>query len=117
MKEVQIVCLLAATKLEYAKCSSTEGMRKIDEKYEIEKISLSTLKNIERDETYLMPVSMKGHIQYAPLSKVNTEQQSKPASQKRLLKEKYITGPFIRGKIRRVLHKTRTVPFIRVCLI
>lgn len=90
MKEVQIVCLLVATKLEYAKCSSTEGMRKIDEKYEIEKISLSTLKNIERDETYLMPVSMKGHIQYAPLSKVNTEQQSKPASQKRLLKEKYI---------------------------
>ena len=26
-------------------------------------------------------------------------------------------GPFIRGKIRRVLHKTRTVPFIRACLI
>ena len=26
-------------------------------------------------------------------------------------------GPFIRGKIRRVLHKTRTVPFIRECLI
>ena len=37
-----------------------------------------------------MPVFMKGHIQHAPLSKVNTEQQSKPASQKRLLKEKYI---------------------------
>ena len=33
---------------------------------------------------------MKGHIQDAPLSKVNTEQQSNPASQKRLLKEKYI---------------------------
>ena len=26
-------------------------------------------------------------------------------------------GPFIRGKIRRVLNKTRTVPFIRACLI
>ena len=25
--------------------------------------------------------------------------------------------PFIRGKIRRVLHKKRTVPFIRACLI
>ena len=25
--------------------------------------------------------------------------------------------PFIRGKVRRVLHKTRTVPFIRACLI
>ena len=30
---------------------------------------------------------------------------------------KYIIGPFIRGKIRRVLNKTRTVPFIRACLI
>lgn len=26
-------------------------------------------------------------------------------------------GPFIRGKIRRVLNKTRTGPFIRACLI
>ena len=26
-------------------------------------------------------------------------------------------GPFIRGKIRRVLNKTRTVPFIQECLI
>ena len=26
-------------------------------------------------------------------------------------------GSFLRGKIRRVLNKTRTVPFIRVCLI
>ena len=26
-------------------------------------------------------------------------------------------GPFIRGKISRVLHKRRTVPFIRACLI
>ena len=26
-------------------------------------------------------------------------------------------GPFIRGKIRRVLNKTRTVPFTRACLI
>ena len=26
-------------------------------------------------------------------------------------------GPFIRRKITRVLHKTRTVPFIRACLI
>ena len=26
-------------------------------------------------------------------------------------------GPFIRGKIRRVLNKTRTVPFIQACLI
>ena len=26
-------------------------------------------------------------------------------------------GPFIRGKIRRVLNKRRTVPFIRACLI
>ena len=26
-------------------------------------------------------------------------------------------GPFIRGKIRRVLNKTQTVPFIRACLI
>ena len=25
-------------------------------------------------------------------------------------------GPFIRGKIRRALNKTRTVPFIRACL-
>ena len=28
-----------------------------------------------------------------------------------------IIGPFIRGKIRRILNKTRTVPFIRACLI
>ena len=28
-----------------------------------------------------------------------------------------LIGPFIRGKIRRVLNKTRTVPFIRACLI
>ena len=28
-----------------------------------------------------------------------------------------LVGPFIRGKIRRVLNKTRTVPFIRACLI
>ena len=26
-------------------------------------------------------------------------------------------GPFTRGKIRRVLNKTQTVPFIRACLI
>lgn len=82
--------IFAATKLEYAKFSNTEGMSKIYEKYEIAKISLSNLTNIQRDETYLMPVFMKGHIQHAPLSKVNTEQQSKPVSQKRLLKKKYI---------------------------
>ena len=82
--------IFAATKVEYAKFSNTEGMSKIYEKYEIAKISLSTLTNIESDETYLMPVFMKGHIQHAPLSKVNTEQQSKPVSQKRLLKKKYI---------------------------
>ena len=34
------------------------------------------------------------------------------------LKCTFVTiGPFIRGKMRRVLHKTRTVPFIRACLI
>ena len=43
--------VFAATKLEYAKFSNTEGMSKIYEKYEIERISLSTLTNIERDET------------------------------------------------------------------
>ena len=75
--------VFAATKLEYAIFSNTDGMSKIYEKYEIERISLSTLTNIERDETYLMPVFMKGHIQDAPLSKVNTEQQSKPASHSR----------------------------------
>lgn len=48
--------IFAATKLDYAKFSDTEGMSKIYEKYEMEEISLSTLTNIERDETYLMPV-------------------------------------------------------------
>ena len=32
-------------------------------------------------------------------------------------RQHFSLGPFIRGKIRRVLHKTRTVPFIRACLI
>ena len=32
-------------------------------------------------------------------------------------REHFSLGPFIRGKIRRVLHKTRNVPFIRACLI
>ena len=34
-----------------------------------------------------------------------------------LTSKDFTLGPFIRGKIRRVLHKTRTVPFIRACLI
>lgn len=48
--------VFAATKLEYAKFSNTQGMSKIYEKYEIGRISPSTLTNIERYETYLMPV-------------------------------------------------------------
>ena len=41
----------------------------------------------------------------------------KHGSTKKAILDAKTIGPFIRGKIRRVLNKTRSVPFIRACLI
>ena len=63
-------------------------------------------------------IVMSTNLEYGATERERKRESRRQASEaQREKKTKETLGSFIRGKIRHVLNKPRTVPFIRACLI